>query len=94
MTTLPAGLILTEEITSYVADLLEIETLVKVCDVRAAMGRLHGVGRQEFDRAAREATRGAGFHLIAISDYRKATKEELADAIEGENETLFYFVER
>lgn len=61
--------------------------LVPIHAVRASVV----AGRDEFDRAMKEM-RSNGLEIIAISDNRKATQEQLADAIEGINETLFWVV--
>ena len=47
-------------------------------------------GREEAHKALWTLWREKKVRLVAISDYRDATSEELADSIPGVEETLFY----
>lgn len=66
-------------------------------DIRAYEGELTVIfpliriyGRQETEVALNDLRLVRLVRLVAISDYRDATEDELADSIEGVEETLFY----
>jgi DNA-binding PadR family transcriptional regulator len=69
--------------------------LIPIHEVRRRVAREFGpgaAGHEVFDAILSRLHSEGLLDMIAISDLRKATRDQLADSIEGVNETLFYLV--
>jgi DNA-binding PadR family transcriptional regulator len=69
--------------------------LIPIHEVRRRVARDYGpgaAGHDVFDAVLRRLHGDGRLDMIAISDKRKSTREQLADSIEGVNEILFYVV--
>ncbi len=88
-----------QDIARYVehlrADKYAGKDLIPIHEVRRLVAERHGdeaAGHPSFDPLIKRMRREEQLELIAISDNRGATQEQLDNAIPGMNETLFYIV--
>jgi DNA-binding PadR family transcriptional regulator len=87
------------EIIKYISDLKSKEyagkDLIPIHEVRRLVARNHGqeaASHPAFDPVLRRMRSDGQLDLIAISDGRDATQQEMDDSIPGLNETIFYIV--
>jgi hypothetical protein len=87
------------EITHYVdqlrADKYSGKDLIPIHEVRRLVAQDHGqdvASHPAFDPVLRRMWSEGIFELIAISDGRDATQQQIDDSIPGLNETIFYIV--
>jgi hypothetical protein len=69
--------------------------LIPIHEIRAIVARNHGpeaASHPAFDPIIKQMRSGGLLKIIAISDNRDATSQQLNDSIPGMNETLFYVV--
>ncbi|WP_406700336.1 hypothetical protein V5E97_16110 [Singulisphaera sp. Ch08] len=90
-----------DAIADYVAllqsDLYAGKDLIPIHEVRRVVAEHHGAaaaGHPTFDPLIKQMRSEGQLRLIAISDNRDATQQQLDDSIPGMNETIFYIVIR
>jgi DNA-binding PadR family transcriptional regulator len=90
-----------EGITRYIAQLRSDKyagkDLIPIHEVRRLVAQHHGeeaAGHPFFDPLIKRMRSEGRLRLIAITDSRDATQDELDDSIQGLNETIFYILVR